>query len=178
VNRDPFEAGEGATGRIAGGVKTMVCKNRPLLSLLVFIALNACRAQEPSRQELVRRIAFTDAHFAIPPITSGLAASPGTPGSKTDRGKVYIALGPPDEVRDGELGPGPETCPVQIWTYRAVPGIGNNLRIEFVDTVFISDYRILPPTRDEIEGLRRYELVRKLIQRNLARINDVRKKGN
>jgi GWxTD domain-containing protein len=156
----------------------MVCKLRLLLSLLVLIALNACRAQGPSRQELVRRIAFADAHFAIPPITSGLAASPGTPGSKTDRGKIYIALGPPDEVRDGELGPGPETCPVQIWTYRAVPGVGKNVRIEFVDPVFISDYRILPPTRDEIEARRRYELIQKLARRTPARISGPHKEGN
>jgi GWxTD domain-containing protein len=147
--------------------------------LLVVLAALPCHGQNISKQELQRRIAFADAHFTIPP-TSGRAASPGTPGSTTDRGKVYIALGPPDQIRDVEFPPNTTavTLPTQAWTYQAVPGVGNNVRIEFVDFTFSYDYKMVPPPRDDIEALRRYELVQKRIQRTLARIIGIRKEGN
>src|SRR5215469_13676510 len=44
-------------------------------------------AQNPFKEEHYRRIAYANEHFAA-----------SIPGWKTDRGRVYIVLGPPDEI--------------------------------------------------------------------------------
>lgn len=57
-----------------------------------------------------------------------------TPGWKTDRGKVYILLGPPDET-DATRGPSSIQPDLILWTYRDPPthlGLGTNAIIQFV----------------------------------------------
>ena len=153
----------------------MLAKSGQLFSLLVVVAFAPCRAQGPSRQELERRIAFANAHFAIP-AASGRVVSHGTPGSRTDRGRAYIALGPPDHIRDVPSVPNVDAVPYQEWTYRDIPGIGNNVRIEFVDLTFNYGYRMVPPPNGDTEARRRYDLIRKLIQRTLASISSPERK--
>ena len=55
------------------------------------------------------------------------------PGWKTDRGKMFIMLGPPDEI---DFGPNPTSPPeVIIWTYRNPPpgtGASPNTEVRFV----------------------------------------------
>src|SRR6266849_6620932 len=101
-----------------------------------------------AREEHYRRLAYADEHFA-----SGIA------GRKTDRGRIYIIWGPPDEIeshptggtydRPSEQGGGSTTTsPWEMWRYRHLEGIGENIENEFVDTTGSGEYHI---TRDPCE---------------------------
>ncbi|GGH04606.1 GWxTD domain-containing protein [Silvibacterium dinghuense] len=94
------------------------------------------------REEHYRRIAYANEHFAA-----------GKPGWKTDRGHIYIAFGPPDSKdehpsggmydRPMEEGGGQtSTYPFEVWHYRYLEGIGENIDIEFVDTCMCGDYHM------------------------------------
>jgi GWxTD domain-containing protein len=94
------------------------------------------------KEEHYRRIAYANERFAS-----------GKPGWKTDRGRIYIALGPADEVdshpsggsyrRPYEEGGGQtSTYPFEIWRYRWLEGIGNDILIEFVDPTMTGEYRM------------------------------------
>ena len=102
----------------------------------------------PAREEHYRRLAYADEHFA-----SGIA------GRKADRGRIYIIWGPPDEIeshptggtldRPTEQGGGTTTTyPWELWRYRHLEGIGENIEIEFVDTTGSGEYHI---TKDPCE---------------------------
>ena len=77
----------------------------------------------------------------------------GIPGWKTDRGRIYIMYGPPDEIeshpsggtyeRPMEEGGGEtSTYPFEDWRYRYIEGIGNNIIIEFVDPTMSGEYHM------------------------------------
>ncbi len=94
------------------------------------------------KEEHYRRIAYANEHFAS-----------GIPGWKTDRGRIYITFGPPDEIEDHSSGgfyerPPEEgggetsTFPFQQWRYRYIEGIGNNIIIEFVDPTMSGEFRM------------------------------------
>jgi GWxTD domain-containing protein len=94
------------------------------------------------REEHYARIAYANEHFAA-----------GKPGWKTDRGHIYIAYGKPDSTdshpsggsyeRPMEEGGGnTSTFPFEIWHYRYIEGIGDNIDIEFVDTCMCGDYHM------------------------------------
>ncbi len=94
------------------------------------------------REEHYRRIAYANEHFAS-----------GIPGWKSDRGRIYITYGPPDEIeshpsggtyeRPYEEGGGTtSTYPFEQWRYRYIEGIGNNIIIEFVDTTMSGEYHM------------------------------------
>ena len=94
------------------------------------------------KEEHYRRIAYTNEHFAS-----------GIPGWKSDRGRIYITFGPPDEIeshpsggtyeRPPEEGGGEtSTFPFEQWRYRYIEDIGNNIIIEFVDTTMSGEYRM------------------------------------
>ncbi|HKN74117.1 MAG TPA: GWxTD domain-containing protein [Candidatus Acidoferrum sp.] len=94
------------------------------------------------REEYYRRIAYANEHF-----------SSGIPGWKTDRGHIYILWGPPDEIdshpsggtydRPPEQGGGTTTTyPWELWRYRHMEDIGDNIEIEFVDTTGSGEYHI------------------------------------
>src|SRR6202030_465949 len=91
------------------------------------------------KEEHYRRIAYANEHFAA-----------GIPGWKSDRGRMYIMYGPADEVdshpsggmyeRPMEEGGGEtSTFPFEVWHYRYLEGIGENIDIEFVDTCQCGD---------------------------------------
>jgi len=91
--------------------------------------------------EHYRRIAFANDHYAA-----------GEPGWKTDRGMMYIKFGKPDSIdsqpsggeynRPMDEGGGQTvTYPFEIWHYRYLPGIGDNVDIEFVDACMCNEYR-------------------------------------
>jgi len=94
------------------------------------------------REEYYERIAYTNEHFAS-----------GIPGWKTDRGRIYIMYGKPDEKESHPAG-GPyerepyegggqtTTYPFERWFYRYLPGIGSGIEIEFVDPTGSGEYRI------------------------------------
>ncbi|MGB0123382.1 MAG: GWxTD domain-containing protein [Silvibacterium sp.] len=94
------------------------------------------------REEHYRRIAYANEHFAA-----------GKPGWMTDRGHIYIAFGPPDDIeshpsggsynRPMEEGGGQtSTYPFETWHYRYLEGVGQNIDIEFVDTCMCGDYHM------------------------------------
>jgi len=94
------------------------------------------------REEHYARIAYANEHFAA-----------GKPGWRTDRGHIYIAFGKPDNIdshpsggnydRPMEEGGGnTSTFPFEIWHYRYIEGIGDNIDIEFVDTCMCGDYHM------------------------------------
>ena len=92
------------------------------------------------REEHYRRIAYANEHFAA-----------GKPGWKTDRGRIYIMFGrrtastpiPPAACMSGpwkRAAARPSTFPFEVWHYRYLEGIGENIDIEFVDTCQCGDY--------------------------------------
>ena len=94
------------------------------------------------KEEHYRRIAYSNEHFAA-----------GIPGWKSDRGRMYIMYGPPDEIdshpsggtyeRPIEEGGGEtSTFPFEDWRYRYLEGIGQEVIIEFVDTCMCGDYHM------------------------------------
>jgi GWxTD domain-containing protein len=74
------------------------------------------------KQEHYRRIAYANEHFSDPA---------GGPGWKTDRGRVYIVYGPPDELEDHSHQI--TKPPYQLWRYRLIEGVGKNVIIQFTD---------------------------------------------
>src|SRR5690242_9788761 len=90
-------------------------------------------AENEYKEEHYRRIAYANEHFAA-----------GMPGWKTDRGRIYIMFGPPTSIESHPMG-GPyqrsaeegggetQTYPFEVWNYRYIEGIGQNIDIEFVD---------------------------------------------
>ena len=92
------------------------------------------------RDEYYARIAYANEHFAA-----------GEPGWMTDRGHIYIAYGKPDNIdshpsggsydRPTDEGGGEtSTFPFEVWHYRYLEGIGDNIDIEFVDTCMCGEY--------------------------------------
>jgi GWxTD domain-containing protein len=94
------------------------------------------------KEEHYQRIAYANEHFAA-----------GVPGWKTDRGRIYIMYGKPDEIeshpsggtyeRPMEEGGGEtSTFPFEDWRYRYLEGIGQEVIIEFVDTCMCGEYHM------------------------------------
>ena len=92
------------------------------------------------REEHYRRIAYANEHYAA-----------GKPGWKTDRGRIYIMWGPPDSIDSHPSGGAYErpmdegggetsTFPFEVWHYRYLEGVGDNIDLEFVDTCMCGDY--------------------------------------
>jgi GWxTD domain-containing protein len=94
------------------------------------------------KEEHYRRIAYANERYAS-----------GIPGWKTDRGRIYITFGPPDEIDShpsggtyerpmAEGGGETSTYPFEDWRYRYIDGIGNDVNIEFVDPTMTGEYRL------------------------------------
>ncbi len=92
------------------------------------------------REQHYARIAYANEHYAA-----------GKPGWRTDRGHIYIAYGKPDSIdshpsggnyeRPIEEGGGStSTFPFEVWHYRYLEGIGDNIDLEFVDSCQCGDY--------------------------------------
>jgi len=98
------------------------------------------------KEEHYRRIAYANEHFAS-----------GIPGWRTDRGRVYIMYGPPDEIDShpsggtyerpiDEGGGETSTFPFEDWRYRYLDNLPGTQKqeviIEFVDTCMCNDYHM------------------------------------
>jgi len=99
-------------------------------------------AENEYKDEHYRRIAYANEHFAA-----------GIPGWRTDRGRIYIMYGKPDSIdshpmggpyqRPAEEGGGQtETYPFEVWRYRWLEGIGQEIEIEFVDDCSCGAYEM------------------------------------
>jgi GWxTD domain-containing protein len=107
------------------------------------------------KEEHYRRIAYANERFAS-----------GVPGWKTDRGRIYIQHGPPDEIeshpsggtyqRPIEEGGGQTSIyPFEKWRYRHLDGVGDDVMIEFVDSSGSGEFRISidPSEKDALQHL-------------------------
>jgi GWxTD domain-containing protein len=94
------------------------------------------------KEEYYERVAYANEHFAS-----------GIPGWKTDRGRIYIMFGKPDEKESHpaggsyqretyEGGGSTSTYPFEKWFYRYIEGVGSGVEIEFVDPTGSGEYRI------------------------------------
>jgi GWxTD domain-containing protein len=94
------------------------------------------------KEEHYRRIAYANEKFAS-----------GIPGWKTDRGRIYIIWGPPDEIDShsqgsnynrpmSEGGGQTTTYAFDDWRYRYMEGIGSNITIEFVDPTGTGEFHM------------------------------------
>ncbi len=92
------------------------------------------------KEEHYRRIAYANEHFGA-----------GIPGWKTDRGRIYIIWGPPDQIEghngggtyDRPLDEGGGTTaayPFETWRYRYLEGVGTEVILDFVDQCMCGEY--------------------------------------
>ncbi len=85
------------------------------------------------KDEHYRRILFANLHF---PTGTGKA------GWRSDRGRIYIVFGPPDEIDDHSTGDAAPAVPYIDWTYRYIEGVGTNVKMEFVDPNRTNDFKM------------------------------------
>jgi GWxTD domain-containing protein len=90
----------------------------------------------PYKDEHYRRIVYANRHFGTH-----------VPGWKSDRGRIYIMYGPPDEIesyatrsQDNTPGVDPSSYPLEVWRYRYLEGIGEDVVLEFVDACRCGEY--------------------------------------
>jgi GWxTD domain-containing protein len=94
------------------------------------------------KEQFYERIAYANEHF-----TSGKA------GRLTDRGRIYIKFGKPDEIESHPAGGSYErpswegggstsTYPFEKWFYRNIPNVGSGVELEFVDPTGSGEYRL------------------------------------
>ncbi len=99
-------------------------------------------ADNTYKEDYYERIAYANEHY-----------SSGIPGWKTDRGRISLMWGKPDDVethpsggpytRPADEGGGEtSTYPFEDWTYRYLEGIGENVQIEFVDPTGSGEYHL------------------------------------
>ncbi len=94
------------------------------------------------KEEHYSRIAYANERYAS-----------GIPGWRTDRGRIYILYGKPAEIESHASGGSYErpiqegggttsTFPFEIWRYRYIEGIGNEVILEFVDPTMSGEYHL------------------------------------
>ena len=95
------------------------------------------------KAEHYRRIAYATSHFTF---TDKKDKS--TPGWKTDLGRIYILYGTPDSIdRHGggeyQLANGIKaaTDPFELWYYKSIPRLGQDVTVKFVDKCRCGDYQ-------------------------------------
>lgn len=139
------------------------------------------------KEEHYRRIQYANERFAA-----------GIPGWRTDRGRVYIEFGKPDRIESHPNG-GPyerkahegggrtSTFPFEIWEYRHIDGVGDDIELEFVDDRGGNLYRLTmdPQDKDELlhvpgMGLTDAEMFDPAFtgQKSWERVNRVRTSGD
>jgi GWxTD domain-containing protein len=104
------------------------------------------------KEQFFERVAYANEHF-----------SSGKPGRMTDRGRIYIKFGKPDEIESHpagglydrpsyEGGGSTSTYPFEKWFYRNIPNVRSGVELEFVDPTGSGEYR-LAKNPDEKDAL-------------------------
>ena len=104
------------------------------------------------KEEHYRRIAYVNERFYA-----------GKPGWKTDRGMIYILHGPPHEIESyvtggnynrpfNEGGGKTVVHPMEVWRYRHLEGVGDDIVLEFVDRTYTGTYKLIlfPDEKDAL----------------------------
>ena len=83
--------------------------------------------------EHYRRLAYVNKFFGS-----------GRPGFRTDMGRMYILLGPPDVIDADPMGRQMHQYPTEVWIYRrpAHPRLPPNMEIAFVDRYLTGEYEL------------------------------------
>jgi GWxTD domain-containing protein len=84
--------------------------------------------QNEFKEEHYRRIGYTNAHYS----------GDSLPGWKTDRGRIYITFGPPDEIDSHPS----DASPFEEWRYKFIEGVGNDVVVRFVDKDHKGEFRM------------------------------------
>ena len=99
-------------------------------------------AENEFKEEHYRRIAYSNIHFAAQIM-----------GALTDRGRIYVRYGPPDEIHSQT----DNGLPKELWHYNAFSSSGyivsernsprgnNKVDLEFVDDCHCNEYRLQTP---------------------------------
>ncbi len=101
------------------------------------------------REEHYRRIQYSNDHYFS-----------GVQGWRTDRGRIYIKFGPPDEVTNHasggyyarpfwEGGGHTSTYPFEQWRYRHIDGVGDDIQLEFVDRTLAGHFVLTTNPHDK-----------------------------
>jgi GWxTD domain-containing protein len=87
-----------------------------------------------AREEHARRFAYAVANFGA-----------GTPGWATDRGKIYILLGPPNAIERNPAGRTAFERPSEVWTYNNArnPRLPASMDVAFVDFTATGRFEIV-----------------------------------
>ena len=110
-------------------------------------------AENEFKEEHYRRIAYVNERYFA-----------GKPGWQTDRGRIYIIHGPPAEIQSHPTGGmydrerragGGETYayPWEMWRYRYLDGIGDDIILEFVDKSMTGEYRLSHTPEEDKDAL-------------------------
>jgi TonB family protein len=84
------------------------------------------------RDEHYARIAYSNIHFG-----DGTRLA----GWRTDRGHIYIVYGKPESIDSHPTSGGSVSAyPYEVWHYKYIAGIGDNVDLTFVDTCQCGDY--------------------------------------
>ena len=99
-------------------------------------------AENEYKEQFYERVAYANEHF-----------SSGKAGRLSDRGRIYIKFGKPDDIeshpsggtydRPANEGSGSTTTyPFEKWFYRHIPNVGSGIELEFVDPSGSGEYRL------------------------------------
>ena len=89
--------------------------------------------------EHYRRMVYANEHF-----------SSNLPGWRTDRGRIYVMYGPPDSIESMKFEAvngnakdrGLANAPVEVWRYRYIQGIGQEIKLAFADECNCGDFHM------------------------------------
>jgi GWxTD domain-containing protein len=83
----------------------------------------------------------------------------GRPGFRTDMGRMYILLGPPDVIDSDPMGRQMHQYPTEVWIYRrpAHPQLPPNLEIAFVDKYLTGEYELTFNLLEDADATRQLE---------------------
>jgi GWxTD domain-containing protein len=86
------------------------------------------------RDQYAARFGYANARFRA-----------GRPGWKTDRGRIYILLGPPSYIDRNPMGRTSTERPSEVWTYMSLnhPDLPSSLEVGFVDFFGTGDLEIV-----------------------------------
>ena len=100
------------------------------------------------KEQHYRRLAYANRFFAA-----------GRPGWKTDRGRIFILLGPPEQIDSDPMGRWAHQYPTEVWIYRNPPHplLPPYMEIAFVDTRLAGDFEISFNLLKDADSTRRTE---------------------